>query len=62
MNDEYSPYPRILSSSELMAALTALSTSPVSTAARKKIPAGLQSWLSTILGNYRSKLIISKST
>jgi len=53
MNDEYSPYPRILSSSELMAALTALSTSPVSTAARKKIPAGLQSWQSTILGNYR---------
>ena len=37
MNDEDSPYPRMLSSSELMAAFTALTTSPVSTTARKKL-------------------------
>ena len=52
MNDQYPPYPRILSSSELMAAFTALTTSPVSTKTRKKITAGLQSWWFTILGNY----------
>ena len=49
MNDQYPPYPRILSSSELMAAFTALITSPVSTITRKKLQhdynhGGLQFW------------------
>ena len=53
MNDQYSPYPRILSSSELMAAFTALTTSLVSTITRKKLQQdynhrGLQ-YLGTIL-------------